>query len=208
LLLGSVPAVLVVFGTAILILGVAGTVQYEKSGLSVSGYSRTLADVVGIAMIVAGAVPSLKGSAKIPKASDYGVKIIYPAERDRVERITMHGSIKKALPEGYKLRVFRTYNGGGYVPIGEAEVFAESKTWKATGCAVGGDTNEEKLLKVYMVGPGGSELLNYFEEASTAHNRMRQKLMALTKEKEEFLPLIYGFTPDMVECAKVSVIRS
>jgi hypothetical protein len=211
LLLGSIPALMVVLGAAILILGMAEKLQYDKSVLSVSGNSRILAEVVGAAMIAAGFVLYLmdKTKAKITKASDYGVKITFPAERDRVDKITMHGSIKKSPPEGYKLRVFRTYNSGGYVPIGgEAEVFAETKTWKATGCSVGGDTNEEKVLKVYMIGPGGQELLSYFDEASIIHNRMRQKLVAFTKEKEDFLPLIYAFTRDMVECAKVSVIRS
>jgi len=207
-LLDSVPTLVVILGAILLILGLAGGVTYNDWLPLSERYARILAGLVGVVLIGIGIYQSSRSSTNIPKPRKYGIKITSPAEGDHVDQLTVRGLIKKELPTGYVLKVLRFYPNNGYVPLVDAVVSIDKGTWEASGCSTGGNPGDTRYFTAHLVGPGGIELLSYYRTASNKHNAMRDRLMKLTKTNEEYLPLITGQTPDMVECARVRVYRS
>jgi hypothetical protein len=51
-------------------------------------------------------------------------------------------------------------------------------------------------------------LLDYFAKATRVHRTVMDQLHAATGNEGEYLPQIERRTPDMIECARVSVWRS
>jgi hypothetical protein len=56
----------------------------------------------------------------------------------------VRGTIKKALPSGYTVRVLRVYSDLAFTPLKQARVSAENGTWEANDCVVGGGPSENK----------------------------------------------------------------
>jgi hypothetical protein len=207
-LLDSVPTLLIILGTVLLILGLAGGITYNDWLPLTDLYARILAVLGGTALIGIGIFQSSRSSTNIPKSGKFGIKITSPAEGDHVDQLTVRGSIKKELPKGYVLKVLRFYPNNSYIPLVDAIVSLDKGTWEASGCSAGGNPGDTRYFTAHLVGPGGIELLNYYRTASNRHNAMREKLMKLTNAIEEYLPPITGKAPDMVECDRVKVYRS
>ncbi len=207
-LLDSVPTLLIVLGVAMLLLGLAAGITYKGWFPIQEPSARITAVAAGILMAVVGIVLSYRMGAYVPKAKKYGITITSPQDGDHVNHLTVRGSIKKALPKGFVLKVLRFYPNNGYVPLSTAVVSVEKGTWEAANCSTGGNPGDTRYLTAYLIGPAGNVLLDYYREASNLHNPMREQLMKLTNLPAEFLPLITEQTPDMVECHRVKVYRS
>ena len=83
----------------------------------------------------------------------------------------------------------------------------DQETWQAEQCYIGGKAGDKRYIGVYLVGPGGTALLDYYTKASREHKKLMKQLQDLTDEEAKYLPLIEKYTPDMVECARVGVTR-
>jgi hypothetical protein len=137
----------------------------------------------------------------------FGIKIDYPRPNEQVDAtIDVSGAITKELPDGYTLRVVRIYSDDSLNPSNRAVVHIP--TWVAPACNIGGKPGELRQLAVFLVGPAGAALFDYFADAARVHNLVRDELRNLTKQDVvPWLPNIKRQTPDMIECARVSVFR-
>jgi hypothetical protein len=202
-LIDSVPTLLIVLGVVVNILGLAGGVTYHQ-WLPINETAWRIGTVVvGMALLALGFFQSRKDFT-VPQARKYGINIQHPAEGERVGVVDVKGTIKKALPDGYALKILRIYPGtDNFIPVGEARVDIEKGIWKAENCDIGGVPGDRRSIGAYLIGPGGAILLDYFVKASRVHNKLRDEV----GKKGEFLPLLEKRTPDMVECDRISVWR-
>jgi hypothetical protein len=204
--LDSVP-ILILIGTGILLLGLAGGLKYDKFDLPLRGpIPQTVATAIGIVLLSVGVLEQ-RSRERIPKRETYDVKIQYPTPGAEVYKVDVVGTIKKSkLPEDYELRVFRLYpQNGGFVPIGEVTI-SDDGTWKAMQCNIGGEKGNDRGIGIYLVGSSGRALLNYFVLATAKHNELMSSAPSSTANKP--LPPIKNPTSDMVPCAEVWVKRS
>jgi hypothetical protein len=207
-LIDSFPALLTVLGVVLVLLGLAGGVSYNQ-WFPISELEARVAAVVAGTILLGLGFFSWRTRVIVPKAQSYGIEIDYPKDGDRVDIVDVRGRIKKPLPEKYTLRVLRIYPGSdSFVPMGEARVEIGKSTWVAEQCNIGGRTGDRRSIGVYLVGPDGVVLLNYFDKAVRIHRRVMDQLKdASGKESTEYLPNIERGTTDMIPCARVSVSR-
>jgi len=143
----------------------------------------------------------------LPKSRNYRIEINYPTKNDEVDTFDVKGTIKKALPENYTLRVLRVYSENRVAPTGgEGWVDPEKGIWEVTGCNMGtiARKGEQRDFAVYLVGPSGKALLDYFGDAGRVHKLAMDKLQKAGIETE-YLPAIRKHTPDMIECCRLSL---
>jgi hypothetical protein len=202
----NVPILLMVLGVVVLLLGVGGGITYKQLIFPISDpAARIVAACVGGIIFTLGVWFSMRRP-KLLKPSSYGIKIESPSENEQVDAVEdVRGTISKELPDGYTLRVVKIYNNNSLNPASYATVTGLG--WKAAACNIGGVPGERRQIAVYLVGPCGAVLLDYFADAARVHNPIRDELRNLTKKEVPWLPNITTRTPDMNECARVSVIR-
>jgi hypothetical protein len=190
-------------GSVFVILCLAKGVQYKQVLPIDEPWMRAAACAVGVLLIVYG-VFRTSGSSVLPKTSDYEIKITHPSENASVGITEVKGTFKKKkLPDGYTLRILRIYfRDGGYVPL-ERALISEDGTWIAAGCDIGGKPGEGRYIGVYLIGPAGKILLDSFQTASAHHHRTCSK-----NPNYEPMPPLMAFTSDMIECRRISVVRS
>jgi hypothetical protein len=209
-IVASIPALLIVFGICLGVLGLAGGVTYNRI-LPITGErERWVAAGVGLALVIVGLWRSISGvTDQIPDPQSFGVEITYPPRGAGVSKLTVTGRMENInLPPGYSLRVFRHYPGKpDFVPMSEAVINAKTKTWEAGGCDIGGALGDAREIGVHLVGPAGKVLLEYYKLAAEKHREAGKQLERLGGTPS-WAPPIHGRTPDIVECARVSVTRS
>jgi hypothetical protein len=205
--IGSIPTLLIILGVALLLLGMAGGVRYH-SFLPITGYWQFVAAAAGVALCVTGLIRT-SNRTSFPKATDFNVAIASPADGERVANVTVRGTIKTTkLPSGYTLRVFRHYpNSSEIAPMGDA-VIRPDGTWKADNCNIGGNPGDPRGISVYLVGPSGSALLDYFERCASVHKALMR--VAPASPENRSLPAIKAqtLTQDMILCTRIDVYRS
>ena len=200
-----IPTLVFLVGAAMFIVGMADGIKHDD-WLILSQSAATIVSRVGGGLILVGlllmvVMMVIKGSAaNLPKARDFGITITHPVDNDIVKETDVRGTIKRMLPDGYSLHVFRMYPDKSFYPMREATV--NKTAWAAQGCDVG--MGDKRDFAVYLVGPAGAALLEYSREASRAHEDTRGKLLKLGGNADH-LPLIKRKTPDMIECARVTV---
>jgi len=209
-LIDSVPVLLIILGAALLALGLAGGVTYSQWFPIPEMGARIGAGVAGIVVFALGVSHAkthvFLPQAKIPQAEKYGIKIDYPTE-GIVDIVAVGGSLSKPLPEGFTLKVFRIYptSPESYIPIADARMLEGGK-WRAERCDIGGRRGDERSIGVYLVGPNGAALIDYYTLARRLRRSTDEVLKAIGKEGS-YLPPIEKRTLDMIECGRVPLER-
>lgn len=203
-LIESLPALLIVLAVIFLLLGLAGGVTYHDFLPIRETTPRALAVAAcivlfGLAVYFARTTVSLA----LPKKENYGVTITRPTEGSHIAVADVEGTIKKKLPVVYTLEILRMYPEGGFIPMSRAEPDYNSGTWRANGCNIGGVSGNARIIGAYIVGPSGRTLFEYYSQANSVLKIAR----SLAKKDDLYLPPLKP-TQDMVECARVGVIRT
>jgi hypothetical protein len=191
---------LVIVGTIVLFLGLAKGVPSLPITDDVGRYGAILA---GAVLLLVGLIVFIRAPAPLLKASDYGIVINKPHRDDIVDFVEIAGTMKKRPPAGYKLMVLRIYpdtKRRSVHPLREVEYGDDGKSWNAKGCDIGGRPGENRALGIYLVGPSGQALFDYYDEAARAHETTKNP-------GAKNLPLIAVRTPDMIMCKEVPLVR-
>ena len=205
---GHIPTLAIVVGATFVLLGIAGGITYQQWLPIQDSPSRVLAGAFGVTLIAFGLFRSHRTEAAI-KPREFGVKIDYPSPGSRVDTVDVGGSIAKALPTGYCLRVFRIFPGSNdFVPLSRARIDDHGKTWIAERCHIGGSSNDQRFYAAYVCGPNAEALIAFHNEAVAAHRKSMDDFEKATGRKTNFIPPISQRTSDMYECHRVSVVRS
>jgi hypothetical protein len=97
---------------------------------------RNWAAVAGIILMVIGIVIqvwSLKKSSVFlsqSQADDFEIEIVFPTRHTPLKSVTVQGTMKKSLPEGYKLWILRLYHDGRYYPLHQC-IVGDDNNWIA-----------------------------------------------------------------------------
>jgi hypothetical protein len=203
-LIESIPALLIILAVFFLALGLAGGVTYHDILPMQETTPRVLAGVACIALIGLAVYFSRTAASIVqPRREAYGIAITSPREGNHIGIVNVEGTIKKKLPIGYTLEMLRMYPAGGFIPMGRAEPDYKAGTWRANGCNIGGAPGDARIIGAYLVGPLGRTLFEYYDQA----NDVLKFARGLAKKDDIYLPSMKP-TQDMVECARVGVIRA
>ena len=206
-LLDSLPTLLVVLGIALLVLGLAGGIAYNSWLPIPDPVGRIGAAIAGIAIFGVGLFLFRSSKPTGVIVSTYGIRINYPKDGDEIETVDVTGTIKKALPDGYSLRIFRVYPGSDRMtPIGKASIDIEKGTWLADHCHAGGKPGDRRSFAAFLVGPSGLALIEYHNEAGQVHRKTLDQLRNASIDGD-YLPAIGARTNDMFECHRVLIKR-
>jgi hypothetical protein len=202
--------ILAMTGVAIVILAAAMGIKYKDWSLNITDpTSRTSLAAFGVLVMVLGLYLRRAGStteASLPKAKDYDITITYPTTGTKLSaKTTVLGGIKKALPTGFSLWVFRTYDDGRFSPLRKCEITGDK--WEAPNCDPG-EKPGERRFSVNIVGTDGSALISYVKEASDAFWPIRQELIRAGNKNAPYLPSVLQRTRDIVECHSVKYERT
>lgn len=210
-LLENVPVLLIVAGLALFLLGAAGGISpwipvKDNMGREFLGGGGILCVIIGILMLGNASKSSLK-------VSKYGLKITQPIDNDRFDRVVIvRGTFKHMPPKGYEVRLLRIYpKSQEYRPMQRVTLNPSQKTWEAANCDLGTAKRDEvRIIGLYLVGPSGIMLFDYFREAENVHRRTRSELEKLGGTETDFLPLLAAAmkTTDMYECQHVNIVRA
>jgi hypothetical protein len=207
-MIGRMPVLLTILGFLLVVGGLSAGIPYHN-WLPINGQAPRLASAgLGIALILAGYFRE-KSKPDLLQKEDYDIKIGNPKDGDFVSVVSVRGTIKEAIPEGYSLKVLRIRpTDKTFVPIGEASIDIAKHTWVAEDCKIWGEPKEKWIVGVYLVGRDGSDLMDYFSDAVRVHSRVLNDLKGLSSKKPEYLPALKRPTSDMIECDRVTVIGS
>lgn len=208
-LIDSVPALLIVAGGVLIVLGLAGGITYNGWLPITELPARIGACALGIVGLSFGVYFWKATKGPMLNATVYGIRIEHPKDGDRLHIVDVRGTIKKSIPQGYGLRVFRIYPGSdNFTPVGsKARIEIEKGTWEADHCHVGGKTGDRRALAAFIVGPSGAALIEYHNEAMRVHRKTLDQLRAAGGGDGDFLPSIELRTEDMAECHRIAVWR-
>ena len=208
-LLDSFPTLIAVLGIALVVLGLAGGITYSAWLPIPDAAGRLAAGILGVFILTIGVFLYHTSQSKKPVRLDltkYGIKITHPRDGDEVEIVDVRGIIKYPLPEGYSLRMFRIYPGSERMtPIGRATLDMNAGTWLADNCHAGGKSGEKRSIAAFIVGPAGTSLIEYHNDAARTHRKTMDQLRQTSGNEGEYLPAIPTNTPDMLEVHRVPV---
>jgi hypothetical protein len=214
-LIETVPALLLLIGTMLFLLGVAGGVRHKDVQLPIDGLVRQFAtSLAGAAVFVLGLWAWARQSAQRITPEEFGITIISPQRGDVVHTVDVRGTLKKKIPAGYKLRVIRVYPDGRIYPLREATIDPGGATWEARSCDIGGDPGDDRSLAACLCGPGAESVFAYLDDAIPVHNGTIKDLVeaytkfAATLPSVRPLPPIRQKPPDLVECYRVPLKRA
>jgi hypothetical protein len=176
---------------------------------SISPISRALLAAFGLLVMAVGLYlrKTELDTAPIPDAKDYGIKISYPQSGSKVGNVDVGGTIKKALPSGFSLWVFRVYDDGRFYPLRQCMISENGDTWVAPNCDPGGKSRDKRWFSVNLVGRDGSALISFVGEAVQRITPVREELAALTGKDVPYLPGVPKHTRDMVPCDSIRIER-
>ena len=212
-LIERIPVLLILLGVILFGLGLAGGVTYGGWFPIPDFVARIVAAAAGVIVFAAGwwRLDNRQTHGAVPKAKNCGIKIDSPRAGAEVDIVDVFGKIKKAPPEGYTLEIFKIFpRSQHYAPIGSGRITIEKESWEARRCNIGGKDKpgDPRDIGAFLVGPGGAALLDYYTQAAHEHRKLMNQLRDSTGEVGNYLPLIKSYTPDMVECDRVSVKRA
>ena len=205
-----VVAILLFAGVLVFILGIARGIQYNGWLPIDQGPLQYVGMAFGVMLIAAGVYLHTKAPMQFPDGKAFGIKISSPEETDSVDVVNVKGTITRKLPENYKLMVLRIYpkEGNAIYPLKpEVRIKNDGKTWVAYSCVVGGPRVSADQLKIgiYLVGPSGKALINYFRDAERTYKSNIKLLKPGAEEDFQSLPHIRERTNDMIMCDEVFV---
>jgi hypothetical protein len=148
-LIDSVPSLLIVLGVLLLVLGLSGGITYNQ-WLPIPDLTARIASIaVGAIILGLGVSFGWVAKTRTPAllAKNFGIEIEHPRNGDVVGTVDVRGTLKKAPPDGYTLKIFRIYPGSGsFLSVGDAKVKSEDGTWEAEQCDIGGKTGDRRAL--------------------------------------------------------------
>lgn len=207
-LIGSIPALLMVIGAALVGIGILGAVKDWFGPLE--SFWRLISIALGIVGIGGGVLLSRRvGELVAPDIKRIGVRIITPQKGDPVDQIDVRGDVKEELPAGFTLRVMRVYRDGRIAPTGPRTVHIKDKEWTAHGCSIGGPSGDEtRAFGAFIVGKSGEVLISYFEEASRVHADQLRAIAKSDAAPGVHLPALNNWEQSAIYlCDKVMVKR-
>lgn len=203
-LTGSVPILLMLFGTAFALLGLAGGITHEQWFPIPDSIARIASGVIGLTLIGVGFLRA--GSETALKPDTHSVKITSPLGGSKVTVTDVAGTIEKDLPKGYCLRIFRIYlDSNKCTPLSMAHVDTKAKTWVAHKCNIGGKPGDERAYAVFICGPSAEALVEFHNRAVDVHRKTMTDFKKQTGSDASYLPAIEQRTADMHECHRVKV---
>jgi hypothetical protein len=201
--------VLTILGIAIVLLGLAGGVTYNK-WLPIPDLNWRLAVCgLGVLVMCVGLYLTYAASnVSVPNPKDHKVSIDSPEKNDRVEAfIDVRGTINGDVPRGYKLWV-RINKDGSMWPMRECSISQDRDKWEAFECEIGGKVGDKRGISVNFAGSDGRVLIKYLRQAMERHNSLRDELVRATgKPSSSYTPPLTEGTNDIIECHRVTVER-
>jgi hypothetical protein len=196
---------LLVFGTALFVLGAAGGVRYSGYLPIPDDVGRYLAAAGGAALLIVGIFLAVgpKQSPQ-PRAKSFEAKItkLVSVGPGKME---VKGNIKRHPPDGYKLMLVRFFPDNRFAPV-NAEVIIErekkgsSYEWAAYGCPINLKAGERRTVAAYLVGKSGQALFWYAEEAGRFYSSQQT-------EPKKYLPALKFPTEDMIKLDETELPR-
>jgi len=195
-LMNNPAPVLILIGLFLVVIGAAGGWPSPALQVNELGWRIVLA---AIGVIVAGVGGLLlwreSASPGLPPSCDaYGIRIVSPRPGADIEaEDEIHGTCEKTLPKDTVMRVFHIASEDQvYWPMLEANVHfdLEHKTWH-TRSFIGGGPGPRDIV-IALMGPAGQALWRYY--------------VKVIKETDKWVG-IDALTPDIVECARVGIVR-
>ena len=121
-LLASRPALLLLLGIGLMLLGLAGGVAYG-GWLPIHGTPERIAcGIVGAIVFALSFLRDSFGADLKGKANALGMKFVEPIENiSIVGLIDVRGTLDKPVPDGFALRAVRAYPKGGFIPYGHPD---------------------------------------------------------------------------------------
>lgn len=204
-LIESIPALLIVIGFVLIAVGAAGGVSYQNYFPIADVWGRLGMAAIGLGLVIFGAKLAPPDIYRIPRASRYGFVITLPKREDGMPTLPRYakfsGTYRKEPPSQYEARMLRGFpRTEEYYPLEKVTLDKEKKRWKAE-CDLGPSKGAHRFVGIYLVGPSGQALVNYFKDAARVHN-------PLVKETPNpaWLPNLKVKTADMVESDTMEVI--
>lgn len=195
--------VVTILGIAIVLLAILGGVAFKNAIPPMELIPRCILGAFGLVVVALGLyLMNRSPGTALPTAKDYGVAILQPRMGDRVTNVDVRGTIKKALPKGYTLWVFRVYDDQHFWHCRQCVINEAGDEWTAKGCDIGGRGGDSREFSVNLVGPDGSALLTYVDSVTNRFNDLRKD-----RKIDSYPPRIWARTRDMIECKRVAVVR-
>lgn len=176
--------ILVLAGLLVFVLGAGDQTSLPKSIQYSPHYAIPLM-VLGLVVVVAGlawawaTVLKKKGTAAL-STTQYAVNVAYPRDNASLgsSSLTASGTLSANLPEGYELWMLRKWpDSTDRYPVQKAGPNLQSNSnWTISEGYIGGP-GVARTIEMWLVGPDGSRLLNFWMAANNQHN----KLMAATR---------------------------
>jgi hypothetical protein len=192
--------ILLVVGTALVVLGAAGGVQYSNYFPIPDAIGRYVMVAAGGALLVAGLLfaaldQTTTTSRQLPKADKFGAKITELKSATSPGKMNVTGDINRLPPDGYKLVLMRCFPDSRFVPVRIETKFEKNGSkykWHVYGCTLPTKPGERRTVVAYLVGKSGQALLQYQEEAVNFY-------MANRTDPNSFVPAIKTATDDMIK---------
>jgi hypothetical protein len=200
-------ALVLILGFLALIAGAVGASGLTFGGLVGAATNREpwyFVLALGIIFEIVGMVAYIRKpnlAATPPVADDYGIKILSPPPGMTVDWFNISGKITGTLPDGYELRLANIWQGGQIRPL-NSKIDSKDNQWLAINCFVNAESGQSFDIGVYLVGPIGSRLFDYFLAAAVVHAPLR-----LTAASLGWQPLPAVISPDIVKSDQVHLIR-
>jgi hypothetical protein len=204
-LLESPVSLIIVGGLAVIILGLAGGIQYNNWLPIASGLPQISTVVIGILIFISGVVLTV---IKPTSPRPYGITITSPARNEPVNVTRVEGKIRKHPPARYELWLLRMYSNGDFLPLRNVILSSGQEEWSVPDFNVGGRSGEHRIITAALVGPAGQVLFSYFSSAARRHNTWMDRLKVDGDERDRYLPNLERqmmAKVDIIECDRVDV---
>jgi hypothetical protein len=160
-----------------------------------------VAGVIGIAIGRSGtgntgASPAGIGQTR-RECTDYRLTVRSPRLRDTVEAPFVVSGRSDSLPTGFKVWIFTRSTPGrrdDYWPVAASDVIEDD--WRITVPAGSSRPGDDKYFAVFLVGPDGHAVIDYYRQAMRARWADTAAWEPMTRR-----------TADMVECKPTHVVR-
>jgi len=188
------PLLLIIIGLAIFIIGAAGTLPYTPLQVKESGWRIALA-VMGAIVVGFGALLFFRernNKESSLRADEYGLEIQSHEHRDLIDyEVVVSGTYKVKPPDGSVVLLEMNPDSRHYWFKDFATFDEGRKRWRAKG-RIGAPSGETRELIVAVIGKNGKALRDYYFKVGRRTNQW---------------PGIETLTTDVIECAKVTVIK-
>ena len=130
--------IVTLLGILIVVVAILGGIAYKNAIPTMDAPTRSILAGFGLAIVVLGLFLMKRSpSAALPNAKDYSVSIVNPRPGDRVTTVDVRGTIKKKLPTGDTLWVFRIYDDEQFWHCRQCSISESGEEWTARNCDIG-----------------------------------------------------------------------